>query len=825
TSRTADQTEVARFWSDGLGTVTPPGHWNEIASQVAQQQGNSLAANIRLFAELNTALADAAIVAWDAKYTYDLWRPVTAIQNATDDGNDATVADPEWYSFLITPNFPEYVSGHSTFSGAAAAVLNQLLGTDVSFTIDSQGLPGVSRFFPNFDAAADEAGRSRIYGGIHYEFSNQDGLSTGRDISEFVHSVFATNIDVTAPVIHVTPVPVATSSNLTIEGQITDNLSGVATASIQVDNGPVVPLTTDANGRFSLPTRFDSDGTYVFHIRAFDAAGNASLQDLRFVLDSVAPVLNIVSPSTGDDIGQSPTLSATIDGTGSIITRAFYALDGGSPVPLTAGGTALNVALNLANLGPGDHELTVSLTDAAGNNTTRTTSVTLAQRMAFSISSMTPASGSSDVGSTYRPQVHFTRPVDVSSLNAGNFYATDTTGTKIPAAIVPAAEGTFAWLFFNNPLPGASTVTLHVDGSTIRAAADAVLLDADGDGTPGGVFTSQFATVSLTPLIGTSLSGRVFDPGPDLKPMTVDDVKAGADGILHTADDVFLHPIANAKVFILGLESQVVYTDANGYFSFAAAPAGTIKLAIDGRTATNAPSGVFFPEMVMDLQLEVGRANTVMGTMGTSAGRAANLTRDEIYLPRVQTSSLQTVSNTVPTMITVAPESAANLTPEQRSQLSLTVQPGTAVDAAGNLIPNPQIGISTVPAELVRDMLPPGLMQHTFDITIQAPGVAAFDTPLTMTFPNIFGAAPGTQLNFLSFDHTTGRLVIEGTTTVSPDGRYATTDPGQGITKPGWHGLTPPGSQNDPPCDPNAVHDVNVTPVAVTAGVTDYFFK
>lgn len=104
-----------------------------------------------------------------------------------------------------------------------------------------------------------------------------------------------------------------------------------------------------------------------------------------------------------------------------------------------------------------------------------------------------------------------------------------------------------------------------------------------------------------------------------------------------------------------------------------------------------------------------------------------------------------------------------------------------------------QVGISTVYPDLVRDMLPPGVLQHTFDITVQAPGISVFSTPVPMTSPNIFGLPPGTQQNFLSFDHTTGRLVIEGTGTVSADGLFVTTDPGTGITHPGWHGWTPPG--------------------------------
>src|SRR5262245_64834121 len=105
-------------------------------------------------------------------------------------------------------------------------------------------------------------------------------------------------------------------------------------------------------------------------------------------------------------------------------------------------------------------------------------------------------------------------------------------------------------------------------------------------------------------------------------------------------------------------------------------------------------------------------------------------------------------------------------------------------------------------------MLPPGVLQHTFDITVQAPGIETFSTPAPMTFPNMFNAPPGSQLNFLSFDHTTGRLVIEGTATVSADGATERKDPGTGITHPGSHGLAPPGSPNDPQCNPNATHNI-----------------
>jgi membrane-associated phospholipid phosphatase len=186
TTRTPEQTAIALFWADGTGTATPPGHWNEIAQAVARSRHNSLADNARLFALLDIALADAGIVSWDAKYRYNFWRPVTAIRAADTDGNPDTTADPSWTPLLVTPPFPSYTSGHSTFSAAACEVLTRFFGSNVRFTSTSDGLPGFARTFRSFQQAADEAGMSRIYGGIHYQFDNQDGLATGGAVGRFV---------------------------------------------------------------------------------------------------------------------------------------------------------------------------------------------------------------------------------------------------------------------------------------------------------------------------------------------------------------------------------------------------------------------------------------------------------------------------------------------------------------------------------------------------------------------------------------------------------------------------------------------------------------
>ena len=177
--RTEEQTQIALFWADGAGTVTPPGHWNVIAKDVATARGNRMRQNARLFALLNVAMADAAIAAWDAKYAYNFWRPVTAIHETEDDGNPATEPDEDWLPLITTPPFPDYISGHSTFSGAAAEVLSLFYGTPrVPFsTTDDSG--EIERSFRGFLHAAREAALSRMYGGIHFRSANDDGLAVG----------------------------------------------------------------------------------------------------------------------------------------------------------------------------------------------------------------------------------------------------------------------------------------------------------------------------------------------------------------------------------------------------------------------------------------------------------------------------------------------------------------------------------------------------------------------------------------------------------------------------------------------------------------------
>ena len=254
--------------------------------------------------------------------------------------------------------------------------------------------------------------------------------------------------------------------------------------------------------------------------------------------------------------------------------------------------------------------------DAAGNVTQDSVTVNLAAPPALSLSSVAPTDGAMDVGVTFRPKIIFSRPIDTTTLTASDFYLTDSTGATIPTTIVPANDGTYAWLFPTNPMPGGSVITMQVDGSKIKAA-DGTLLDAAGTGTAGSVLTETFTTVSTANVPNTSLSGIIADPGPDLKPETRDDVKAGPDGVLMTGDDIYLLPIAGATVYIIGDPQDSTVSGADGSFSFSSVPTGDVKLVIDGRTATNPPAGYYFPEMVMDLTIQAGQANTAMGSMTT----------------------------------------------------------------------------------------------------------------------------------------------------------------------------------------------------------------
>jgi len=169
-----EQLAIAQFWGDGAGTVTPPGHWAQIAAEHVAAANLSTPRAARALALVGVAVADSAIACWDTKYTYWILRPVTAIRTLV----GQPFYNPDFITPIPTPPFPAYTSGHSTFSGCSADVLEYLFPGG---TVEDAFGHSIS-----FREAADQAAVSRLYGGIHYRSDNAAGLQCGRTIAELV---------------------------------------------------------------------------------------------------------------------------------------------------------------------------------------------------------------------------------------------------------------------------------------------------------------------------------------------------------------------------------------------------------------------------------------------------------------------------------------------------------------------------------------------------------------------------------------------------------------------------------------------------------------
>lgn len=186
--RSEYETLAAPFWADDLGSATPPGHWNVIAQDLTRRNKLSTAETARLFALLNLACADAGISCWDTKFHYSTWRPETAVREVTKDSNPHAVAHPEFIPLMVTPAFPSYTSGHSTFSAAGSRIIERFFGTDdIEFTTTSDGLPGAVRSFKKLSDARKEIGMSRVWGGIHFMSDNLVGQDCGIKLADYVY--------------------------------------------------------------------------------------------------------------------------------------------------------------------------------------------------------------------------------------------------------------------------------------------------------------------------------------------------------------------------------------------------------------------------------------------------------------------------------------------------------------------------------------------------------------------------------------------------------------------------------------------------------------
>ena len=192
TTATPDEILIGRFWNGAIQN-----YWNEISQTASVARSLTTAQNARLFALLNLSLADDVIAFYDAKYTYNLWRPVTAIRAGDTDNNPETIGDPNWLPEVgKTAPDPSYPGAHAVISAAAADVLISFFERDhFELNVTSEVLSGVERSFTSFSSAAEEATLSRIFAGQHFRFDLSTGQRLGREIADFVVDSFLTPVD------------------------------------------------------------------------------------------------------------------------------------------------------------------------------------------------------------------------------------------------------------------------------------------------------------------------------------------------------------------------------------------------------------------------------------------------------------------------------------------------------------------------------------------------------------------------------------------------------------------------------------------------------
>jgi hypothetical protein len=184
-TRTADQTDIAYFWTDNFFA-----QWNRAIRGVVEGRVAGLGNRARLFALANLAVADAVMMSWDSKLFYNYWRPITAVREGENDGNPDTIGDPAWQPLVNTPPYPDYTSGANNVTGAMTKTLELYFGTDdIEFEITSNAAAAVkkSRIFPSFSAASNQVVNARIYLGIHFRTADLEARKQGRAVAQYVH--------------------------------------------------------------------------------------------------------------------------------------------------------------------------------------------------------------------------------------------------------------------------------------------------------------------------------------------------------------------------------------------------------------------------------------------------------------------------------------------------------------------------------------------------------------------------------------------------------------------------------------------------------------
>ncbi|MCI0542013.1 MAG: Ig-like domain-containing protein, partial [Verrucomicrobiales bacterium] len=397
-----------------------------------------------------------------------------------------------------------------------------------------------------------------------------------------------------------------------------------------------------------------------------------------------------------------------------------------------------------------------------------------------SITETSPVDGEAGVAVTRETIVHFSGALAANAvIKTNNFYATSA-GRRILSRIELSSDRTKATLFYLEPLPGSARVNVFFDAEGLTDLLGQPL-DPAGTGQANGLKVISFETLSLIPLTGTAVIGRVF--ASELQP--------GSD----TGTNAVNKPLVGVTITVDGMEQSIrAVTDAQGNFTLNNCPAGRFFVHIDGRTVRDEAAGIRYPDRAY--YPFVGKAwDTVAGRTDNKAGGTGE---GEIYLPRITAGTLQTVSATEDTTISF-PASVVAANPALAG-VTITVPANSLFSDDGNR--GGKVGIAPVPPDRLPGPLPPGL-EMPLVITVQSDGGLNFDRPAPICFPNLPDPvlkAPlpaGSKQSLISFNHDKGIWEAAGSMTVSADGKFICTDPGAGILQPGWHGVGP--DRDEPP--------------------------
>ena len=601
------------------------------------------------------------------------------------------------------------------------------------------------------------------------------------------------------------------TANPTVTGSITD-INGITEFRARFDNNPEQNLIDvfaylQGDGTFTFDEAILQEingglalveGQHTLNLIATDTAGNTTdLVELIFTLDRTGPVTVFESIPTATTSFLDIAYDSGVNEAAFVESNYTLTLEGVGVVSIDSLEQFSSSRLRLNFAGPlsvGNYRLGIAaeVVDFAGN------AINEADIIPFTVTNgavtLSPINGAEGINLTRETLVRFGKKIDPTTVNGDSFYLI-ANGERIPGRIVVSRTEEFANFFYDDPLPAATEVRIVVDGSQI-IGRDGVALDADSDGTPGGILTADFRTLPLTRIEGTDVFGYVFDS-------------------YNTNPDGSNIPVVGATIRVDALPGVTAVTDENGFFRLEDMPAPEFFVHIDGSTAINAPAGTVYA--------------TVGKPFHSIPGEETQLTMDgeafDIFLPPMATSDIQPLSPTENTEVGFGEASKAQLEdlfPEIDPSLwdltQVIFPAGSAQDEVGNVAT--QATIIPVAPDRIPGPLPPNLDPQLVisiqaggpDGFSQAGGATNFDVPAPVVFPNLDGLGPGEKSSIFSFNHDAGRWEIVGSGTVSTDGLRVVSDPGVGILAPGWH-MTSPNScnnSNTPPIPQPGV--IQVTP-------------